>query len=123
MTKISYFEADFVVNMRVHTSYVQDLSVGTLPFYPHLVSYVLVRRVMSDDFYKGMSEVHDIVYQEIERLQQGLNDVMSVYMDMSKEENDTARELEVAWRVLFEFKERFTDEYDEKMRAVKVADS
>ena len=33
---------------------------------------------MSDDFYKGMSEVHDIVYQEIERLQQGLNDVMSV---------------------------------------------
>ena len=78
---------------------------------------------MSDDFYKGMSEVHDIVYQEIERLQRGLNDVMSVYMDMSKEENQTARELEVAWRVLFEFKERFTDEYDEKMRAMKVADS
>ncbi len=78
---------------------------------------------MSDDFYKGMAEVHEVVYQEIERLQQGLNDVMSVYMDMSKEENQTARELEVAWRVLFEFKERFTDEYDEKMRAMKVADS
>jgi len=78
---------------------------------------------MSDDFYKGMAEVHEIVYQEIERLQRGLNDVMSVYIDMSKEENQTARELEVAWRVLFEFKERFTDEYDEKMRAMKVADS
>jgi len=78
---------------------------------------------MSDDFYKGMYEVHDIVYQEIERLQQGLNDVMSVYMNMSKEENQTARELEVAWRVLLEFKERFTDEYDEKMRAIKVEDS
>lgn len=74
---------------------------------------------MSDDFYKGMAEVHEVVYQEIERLQQGLNDVMSVYMDMSKEENQTARELEVAWRVLFEFKERFTDEYDAKMQAAK----
>ena len=77
---------------------------------------------MSEDFYKGMSEVHEIVYQEIERLQQGLNDVMSVYMDMSKEENQTARELEVAWRVLFDFKERFTDEYDAKMQAAKSED-
>jgi len=77
---------------------------------------------MSDDFYKGMSEVHEVVYQEIERLQRGLNDVMSVYMDMSKEENQTARELEVAWRVLFEFKERFTDEYDAKMQAAKSRD-
>jgi len=77
---------------------------------------------MSDDFYKGMSEVHEVVYQEIERLQRSLNDVMSVYMDMSKEENQTARELEVAWRVLFEFKERFTDEYDAKMQVAKSRD-
>ena len=71
---------------------------------------------------KGMSEVHDIVWDTVARLQQSLNDVMSVYIDMElvyDEQGPQARELEVAYRILSEFRERFIDDYDEVMRKHK----
>ena len=73
---------------------------------------------------KGMSEVHDIVWDTVARLQQSLNDVMGIYMDMKSEpyneENQQARELEVAYRILSEFRERFADNYDEVMQKHKT---
>ena len=71
---------------------------------------------------KGMSEVHDIVWDTVARLQQSLNDVMGVYIDMElvyDEQGPQVRELEVAYRILSEFRERFIDDYDEVMRKHK----
>ena len=77
-----------------------------------------------DNFIEGMAAAHDAVWGTLDRLQQSLNDVMGVYIDMKSvydEQNPQARELEVAYRILSEFRERFTDNYDEVMREHKSA--
>ena len=65
-----------------------------------------------------MATAHDVVWTTVDRLQQSLNDVMSVYIDMESvltQESQLIRELEVAYRTLSEFRERFVDNYDEAM--------
>lgn len=76
-----------------------------------------------DEFYKGMAHAHEIVYQNIERLQRSINDVMGIYQDMQSpiyEENPQVRELEFGWRTLALFKDLFVDDYDEAMDKVKM---
>jgi hypothetical protein len=70
-----------------------------------------------------MAHAHEIVYQNIQRLQRSLSDVMSIYQDMQSpiyEENPQVRELEVAWRTLALFRDLFVDDYDEEMDKVKM---
>jgi len=78
-----------------------------------------------DAFIEGMAEAHDVVWSTVDRLQQSLNDVMGIYMDMKSgiydEQNQQAKELEVAYRILSEFRERFADNYDDAMREHKAA--
>ena len=73
----------------------------------------------NEDFQKGMAHAHEIVYQNIERMQQSLNDVMGIYMDMPqgiKRENPEVRELSAMYAVLNQFRERFVDDYDDEFR-------
>lgn len=81
-----------------------------------------LREGKEEGFIEGMAHAHEIVYQNIERMQQSLNDVMGIYMDMpSKHMHDhpSVAELEMGWRVLSHFKERFVDDYDEEFRKHK----
>lgn len=76
-----------------------------------------------DEFMKGMAHVHEIVYQNIERLQRSINDVMGIYADMKPinyEENSQFRELEFGWRTLALFKDLFVDNYDETIDDFKM---
>jgi len=79
-----------------------------------------LREGNEESFVEGMAAAHDVVWSTVDRLQQSLNDVMGVYMDMKSpiydEQNQQTRELEVAYRILSEFRERFVDNYDEVMR-------
>ena len=75
-----------------------------------------------EDFQKGMAHAHEIVYQNIERMQQSLNDVMGIYMELPSKlmhEHPIVSELQVAHEVLSQFRERFVDDYDEVMRKHK----
>jgi hypothetical protein len=66
-----------------------------------------------------MAHAHEIVYQNIERMQQSLSDVMGIYMDMPSkltQDHPSVAELEMGWRVLDQFKERFVDDYDDEFR-------
>jgi SMC interacting uncharacterized protein involved in chromosome segregation len=77
----------------------------------------------NEEFYKGMAHAHEVVYQNIERLQRSISDVMSIYQDMQSptyEDNPQVRELEVAWRTLALFRDLFVDNYDEAMDKVKM---
>jgi len=82
-----------------------------------------LREGKEEGFVDGMAAAHDVVWSTVDRLQQSLNDVMGVYIDMKSpiydEQNQQARELEVAYRILSEFRERFADDYDEVMRKHK----
>jgi len=73
----------------------------------------------NEDFQKGMAHAHEIVYQNIERMQQSLNDVLGVYLDVPSKlmhEHPVVSELEVAHQVLNQFRERFVDDYDDEFR-------
>ena len=78
----------------------------------------------NEDFQKGMAHAHEIVYQNIERLQQSINDMMGVYMDMPDDitrQNPEVRELSAMYAVLNQFREMFVDDYDEEMREHKAS--
>ena len=73
----------------------------------------------NEDFQKGMAHAHEIVYQNIERLQQSLNDVMGMYIELPPrlmEEHPIVSELQAAHEVLSQFRERFVDDYDDEFR-------
>jgi len=81
-----------------------------------------LREGKEEAFQKGMAHAHEIVYQNIERMQQSLNDVLGVYLDVPSKlmhEHPVVSELEVAHQVLNQFRERFVDDYDEAMRTQK----
>ena len=76
----------------------------------------------NEDFQKGMAHAHEIVYQNIERMQQSLNDMVGIYMELPSKlmhDHPIVSELEVAHQVLNQFRERFVDDYDEVMRKHK----
>jgi hypothetical protein len=78
-----------------------------------------LREGQEEAFQKGMAHAHEIVYQNIERMQQSLSDVMGIYMDMPSkltQDHPSVAELEMGWRVLDQFKERFVDDYDDEFR-------
>ena len=83
-----------------------------------------LREGKEEAFQKGMAHAHEIVYQNIERLQQSLNDMMGIYMDMPDDitrQNTEVREFSAMYAVLNQFREMFVDDYDEEMREHKAA--